>query len=78
MKDKKIIWKKGESVITQIVPECECGGVAKLIGTAGFYDEYTYIYQCPKCKTIAMFDRAYGHNSEEDFIGAGWKEPHEK
>ncbi len=78
MKAKVITWVKDGIEIKQIVPECSCGGRAKLIGSAGcsHSEEYTYTYQCLDCKTIVMLDGVYGHNSEntEEFIKGGWKE----
>lgn len=76
MKEGIVKYKKEDSLISVVVWFCECGQEMLDVGSAGcsHANEYTYIFQCPLCKTIGMSEkvtRGYGQG-EKQFKEAGW------
>lgn len=78
MKEKLITFEKeGQKIEINFCYCEECNVECKCKGATGSssYDEYWYyMYQCPKCKNIEIFDGVFERESRENLLKLGWTE----
>jgi hypothetical protein len=69
-------WKNGKNVMDVDSFGCECGGIMRLVGSAGCpHDEnYTYFYQCEKCLKCQSDSYLLPRDTYRDLELYGWKQ----
>lgn len=75
MEIRQLKFEKGTSKIEISFVFCECGGMARNKSWVGcsHSEEYSYFYQCPKCKNIEIYNNCVERESLEDLEKAGWE-----